>query len=218
MCDTNHSPVHISTYMSLADSCVGTPTMSDDEWLMQMEHHNTMGKEYTSFLKMTYAVIAPTRNPRLLSKCAYIMLLDPAKYIFIEGLSLRPQYRLFLLAIFCCGEGNAYEPVRKLHLANAFLATGIHTNSPNTQVKLYVRINRDGCNYAYVAENVHLKVGATLETLMLKHMKRWHLLENIIHGAKIDLLCDSLRESPVLKGLLFNTFLRLHAINELKKP
>lgn len=203
-------------YMSLADSCVETLTMDDDQWRLEMEHFDTMGKEYVRFLQMIYTGLEPTRDPRLMSKCAYIMLLDPKKYIFIDGLSLRQQYRLYLLAIFYAGEGNADEPMRKFLAASTFLAAGKPKNIGNTQVHLYEKINRDGWSYAYVVENVHQKVGAAVDTLILKHLKRWSLMENIYRGANIELFCDSLRESPVLNGLLYNTFLRLKCVNNIK--
>lgn len=205
-------PLFIRLFFSrFLDPLVNLALFTEQEWVSKMKELRRMGVAYIDYLQRIYEQIANTGG----LKCCYILTMDLDKYVFIDGLSIRQQFRLFVASILYVGQGEDDEPSRKKRTMRAYEKDADPKKDDNVQkhhqVRLYKRLLMDGVHSAFVAKNVNSECACILEAMILNELNVLGLVENTATspGASMNPYIDGNRWSSIVSGVLLNTFLEI---------
>lgn len=199
-------------FARLIDTVVNAPILSDAQWCIEMASIRHMGRSFTPYCHQIYEKHAG----EISTKCCYIMYMDLDLYVFLEGLTIRQQFLLFLAAIIYIGMGEQDEPERKRRTAHQYNNDPDPNKDANPiyrQINLYKRILLHGCHHAYLAENVTASTAAILEAMTINAVDTFKLLANVklSPGNNMDSFVDEKRHPSIVGGLLVDAFLRKRA-------
>lgn len=143
--------------------------LSDAQWKKCMENNSKCGSAFIEHLTDMYRILYPGQP---FTRCCYLMTLDLAKMVFINELSERDQYRLYVAAIIYGGEGLKREPSLKFDLAMKYkMASEDERKNPKqySQSTLMQRILQEWdvpepkVHASYIAESEYIKTKSFLD-------------------------------------------------------
>lgn len=104
-------------FTRLIDTVVECDAFSDDESATQMRSVQHMGIAFVTYISSIYEEYF-RNEPN--TKCLYVLTKDLKKYVFVEGYTVREQFRFYLAAIIYGGQGEIDEPARKKRAAMSY--------------------------------------------------------------------------------------------------